>query len=105
MIRSLFKYSLIPLAFVFGITTTIVIYFIFENNKVKHPNKVLEDAKSYFMNIRGSYILHEPYLDNDLYPDKLIYQGGITQSKNNKIIEYIFYADAKTGEVLNIVEL
>ena len=57
------------------------------------------------MNVKGSFILHEPYVDDNLYPNRLIFQGGITQIKNNQQVEYIFYADAKSGEIINIVEL
>ena len=80
--------------------------FIFlEKNKIQNPSNVLKEAKSYFMNVKGSFILHEPYVDDNLYPNRLIFQGGITQIKNNRQVEYIFYADAKSGEIINIVEL
>ena len=80
--------------------------FIFlEKNKIQNPSNVLKEAKSYFMNVKGSFILHEPYVDDNLYPNRLIFQGGITQIKNNQQVEYIFYADAKSGEIINIVEL
>ncbi|GGG83148.1 hypothetical protein E2558_05250 [Staphylococcus pragensis] len=105
MTRQTIKFITIPVVLTVGVSTAILFYYLLDNKKVKQPNKVLDEAKSYFMNIRGSYILHEAYVDNDKYPNRLIYQGGITQDKHNKIIEYIFYADAYTGEILTIEEL
>ncbi|MGA4513408.1 PepSY domain-containing protein [Staphylococcus caledonicus] len=105
MTRQTYKYISIPVALTLGLSTAIVFYFLFENNRVKDPGKILEEAKSYFMDKKGSYILHQPFVDDNLYSERLIYQGGITQNKHNKIIEYVFYADAKTGEILNIQEL
>lgn len=48
------------------------------------------------MDIKGSYILHEPLQNKEQYLNRLVYQGGITQNKNNRDIEYTFYADAHT---------
>ncbi|AUJ53138.1 peptidase M4 [Staphylococcus hominis] len=56
------------------------------------------------MDIKGSYILHEPLQNKEQYLNRFVYQGGITQNKNNRDIEYTFYADAHTGEILTIEE-
>ena len=93
MTRQTYKYISISVALVTGIATVFFIYFLKEKNKMQNPDKVLDEAKSYFMNITGSFILHEPYVDDNLYPNRLIFQGGITQIKNNQQVEYIFYAD------------
>lgn len=105
MTRQTYKYISISVALLTSIATIIFIYFLREKNKIQNPSNVLKEAKSYFMNIKGSFILHEPYVDDNLYANRLIFQGGITQSKNNQQVEYIFYADAKSGEIINIVEL
>ncbi|EGG97814.1 hypothetical protein SEVCU121_2038 [Staphylococcus warneri VCU121] len=34
-----------------------------------------------------------------------VYLGGITATKNGQLVDYDFYADAYSGEVLNIIEL
>ena len=83
----------------YRIATITFIYFLREKNKIQNPSNVLK-AKSYFMNVKGSFILHEPYVDDNLYPNRLIFQGGITQIKNNQQVEYIFYADAKSEKSL-----
>ena len=74
-------------------------------SKLKYPNQVLNEVKSYFRNVKGSYILETPLVDDASYPGRIIYQGGITQVKHNEFTQYEFYVDAKNGEVLNIVEL
>ena len=84
------------------ISTISIIQFI--NRKRYNPVKVLNEVKSYFMDIKGSYILHEPLQNKEQYLNRLVYQGGITQNKNNRDIEYTFYADAHTGEILTIEE-
>ena len=88
MTRQTYKYISISVALLTSIATITFIYFLREKNKIQNPSNVLKEAKSYFMNVKGSFI-----------------QGGITQIKNNQQVEYIFYADAKSGEIINIVEL
>ena len=105
MTRQTYKYISISVALLTSIATITFIYFLRERIKSKILVMFLKEAKSYFMNVKGSFILHEPYVDDNLYPNRLIFQGGITQIKNNRQVEYIFYADAKSGEIINIVEL
>ena len=82
--------SLIVL-FTLMLVTLPVLFLILTRQKLKHPNQVLNEVKSYFRNVKGSYILETPLVDDASYP------GRFTQ--------YEFYVDAKNGEVLNIVEL
>lgn len=37
------------------------------------------------MDIKGSYILHEPLQNKEQYLNRLVYQGGITQNKTTVI--------------------
>lgn len=84
------------------ISTISIIQFI--NRKRYNPVKVLNEAKSYFMNVKGSYIVYEPFVHPETDKYRLVYQGGITTIKNGQNTHYDFYADAYTGEVINIVE-
>ncbi|AMG60418.1 hypothetical protein H6Y62_05710 [Staphylococcus lugdunensis] len=96
--------SLIVL-FTLMLVTLPVLFLILTRQKLKYPNQVLNEVKSYFRNVKGSYILETPLVDDASYPGRIIYQGGITQVKHNEFTQYEFYVDAKNGEVLNIVEL
>lgn len=69
-----------------------------------NPEKLLEEVKSYFMEVNYSYIIHEPFVHPQLNNNRLVYQGGISIIKNGSTIDYDFYADAYTGEVLDIIE-
>lgn len=84
------------------ISTISIIQFI--NRKRYNPVKVLNEVKSYFMNVKGSYIVYEPFVHPETDKYRLVYQGGITTVKNGQNIHYDFYANAYTGEVINIVE-
>ena len=94
MTRQTIKYISIPIVITIGASTAFILYHTLKNKKVK----------SYFMDIKGSYILHEPLQNKEQYLNRFVYQGGITQNKNNRDIEYTFYADAHTGEILTIEE-
>ncbi|MFP7476680.1 hypothetical protein SFC28_10445 [Staphylococcus hominis] len=98
------KYISIPIVITIGASTAFILYRTLKNKKVKNPDRILEEVKSYFMDIKGSYILHEPLQNKEQYLNRLVYQGGITQNKNNRDIEYTFYADAHTSEILTIEE-
>ncbi|MBF7016827.1 PepSY domain-containing protein [Staphylococcus durrellii] len=72
--------------------------------KFINPNKVLNEVKTYFMHVVGSYILEEPMThqkDNTIYN---VYRGGITTFNNDRFTYYDFYVDAKTGAVIDIIE-
>ncbi|EHJ08257.1 PepSY domain-containing protein [Staphylococcus simiae] len=84
------------------ISTVSIIQLI--NRKRYNPVKVLNEVKSYFMNVTGSYIVYEPFVHPETDKYRLVYQGGITTIKHGNPIHYDFYADAYTGEVINIVE-
>lgn len=83
------------------------IFFILKmipKKRVK-PDAILKEVKSYFMDVKATYILETPIKKEELYPDQMIYQGGISQLKENHMVQYEFYADAYSGKVLNIVEI
>lgn len=104
MTRQTIKYISIPIVITIGVSTAFILYRTLKNKKVKNPDRILEEVKSYFMDIKGSYILHEPLQNEEKFLNRLVYQGGITQNKNSHDIEYTFYADAHTGEILTIEE-
>ena len=60
-----------------------IIQFI--NRKRYNPVKVLNEVKSYFMNVKGSYIVYEPFVHPETDKYRLVYQGGITTIKMVKI--------------------
>lgn len=57
------------------------------------------------MDVKGSYIVHQPLNDPNINANRPVYLGGITATKNGQLVDYDFYADAYSGEVLNIIEL
>lgn len=70
----------------------------------KNPNKVINEVKTYFMHVVGSYILEEPTTyekDNTVYT---VYRGGITTFNSDRFTYYDFYVDAKIGTVIDIIE-
>ena len=69
-----------------------------------NPDKVLGEVKTYFMHVAGSYIVQQPLQYNKAGQDYIVYQGGITTLKNDTYTYYDFYADAHTGEILDIIE-
>lgn len=97
-----------PLLIPFAIGTLLAGSYFFvilnETVKVKSPNTVLEAVKQYFHNVTGSFILYETvtYSKNDI--NYTAYKGGITTKRNDINHQYTFYADAKTGEILDIIE-
>ncbi len=70
------------------ISTISIIQFI--NRKRYNPVKVLNEVKSYFMNVKGSYIVYEPFVHPETDKYRLVYQGGITTIKMVKIFIMIF---------------
>lgn len=85
------------------LSTGVIVYL--NKKKFYNPDKLLEEVKTYFMDVKGSYIVQQPLNDPNINANKPIYLGGISATKNGKLVDYDFYADAYTGEVLNIIEL
>ena len=65
-------------------STAFILYHTLKT-KSKNPDRILEEVKSYFMDIKGSYILHEPLQNKEQYLNRFVYQGGITQNKTTVI--------------------
>ncbi len=88
--------------------TTIVgsIYFYTRQKQLqnRNPEAIITDVKTYFMNVVGSYILNETIMYQNAGDQLEVFQGGITTLHNGKRTYYDFYADAKIGEVINIIE-
>ena len=68
--------SIIGACTVVIISAGIVAYLA--KKKYYNPDKLLNEVKTYFMDVKGSY---------------------------GQLVDYDFYADAYSGEVLNIIEL
>ena len=49
--------------------------------------------------------MHQPIVLDNVNQNQPIYQGGITAYKHGELVEYEFYADALSGQVLDIIEL
>ena len=84
MTRQTIKYISIPIVITIGASTAFILYRTLKT-KSKNPDRILEEVKSYFMDIKGSYILHEPLQNKKQYLNRLVYQGGITQNKTTVI--------------------
>ncbi|SCS32342.1 hypothetical protein [Staphylococcus caeli] len=70
----------------------------------KDPDKITAEIKTYFMNVVGSYILKEPITYNKNGMDYNVFQGGITTRHDDTLVYYTFYADAISGEIIDICE-
>ncbi|MDG4942751.1 hypothetical protein OSX66_02490 [Staphylococcus agnetis] len=75
-----------------------------ERDRNQPPHDVLESVKQYFNNVTGSYILYEVVQFHKELDTYSAYKGGITTTRNNVTHHYTFYANAKTGEILDITE-
>ncbi|WP_436951924.1 hypothetical protein [Staphylococcus shinii] len=88
--------------------TTIVgsIYFYTRRKHQQHqdPEKIISEVRTYFMNVIGSYILHEPIAYKNTSDTTLVFQGGITTQHNGSLASYDFFVDANSGEIINIIE-
>ena len=84
MTRQTIKYISIPIVITIGASTAFILYHTLKT-KSKNPDRILEEVKSYFMDIKGSYILHEPLQNKEQYLNRFVYQGGITQNKTTVI--------------------
>ncbi|PTF55647.1 hypothetical protein [Staphylococcus chromogenes] len=102
----MFTKKIWPLMIPFAIGTLMAGSYFYvirnENDKIKPPNTVLEKVKQYFHNVTGSFILYEPVSYHKNGVDYKAYKGGITTKRNDVIHQYTFYADSKTGEILDI---
>ena len=55
--------------------------------------------------IEGSWIEMEPvYIEQEDFSG-YVYYGGITRKEQEELVQYEFYADAKTGAVLDLYKL
>lgn len=92
----------------FIMLTTIVgsIYFYTrrKHQQYQDPEKIISEVRTYFMNVIGSYILHEPITYKDTSNTTLAYQGGITTQNHGALTSYDFFVDANSGEIINIIE-
>ena len=91
------------LSFIVSIGMLYLIKKLYRKRTV-NPDKVLGEVKTYFMHVAGSYIVQQPLQYNKAGQDYIVYQGGITTLKNDTYTYYDFYADAHTGEILDIIE-
>ena len=55
--------------------------------------------------IEGSWIEMEPvYIEQEDF-NGYVYYGGITRKEQEELVQYEFYADAKTGAVLDLYKI
>lgn len=91
-----------------SLTTIIGIYYFYKRQthlRYQDPEKLLSEVKTYFMNVAGSYILNETIAYKDSTDNNnIVFQGGITTQHNGKLTYYDFFADAKTGKIIDIIE-
>ena len=72
--------------------------------KLYNAELLLNEVKTYFREVKGSYIVQEPIVLENINHNQPIYQGGITVLKNDHLINYEFYADAVSGQIIDIIE-
>ncbi|NHM93049.1 MULTISPECIES: hypothetical protein [Staphylococcus] len=95
---------LIPIAIGTLLTGSYFYVLHLERDRNQPPHDVLESVKQYFNNVTGSYILYEVVQFHKELDTYSAYKGGITTTRNDVTHHYTFYANAKTGEILDITE-
>ncbi|SUM70633.1 peptidase propeptide and YPEB domain-containing protein [Staphylococcus saccharolyticus] len=88
-----------------AVLVSIISVIYLAKNKLYNAEQLLTEVKTYFRDVKGSYIVQQPIILNQINNNQPIYQGGITTYKNGKLIDYEFYADAYSGQVIDIIEL
>ena len=83
----------------------LIFSLIFLTKKKLYNAELLNEVKTYFREVKGSYIVQEPIVLENINHNQPIYQGGITVLKNDHLINYEFYADAVSGQIIDIIEL
>mgnify|MGYP006915366049 FL=1 len=99
-----FKGIAIVMLFITFITSLCLAFYL-TKRKLYNANDLLKEVKTYFRNVKGSYIVHQPIVLNNVNHNQPIYQGGITAYHDGKLVDYEFYADANSGQVIDIIEL
>ena len=82
----------------------LIFSLIFDEEKLYNAELLLNEVKTYFRSKRF-YIVQEPIVLENINQNQPIYQGGITVLKNDHLINYEFYADAVSGQIIDIIEL
>ncbi|AVQ34566.1 hypothetical protein C7J88_03395 [Staphylococcus muscae] len=90
-----------------GIIMTGSYFYTLNKNKQNYypAEKVIESVKSYFQNVSGSYIVYEPTLYRKFGIEYEVYKGGISTTRQGKVMHYTFIADAYDGQVIDIIEV
>ncbi|MHD0397430.1 hypothetical protein ACY2DA_06280 [Staphylococcus simulans] len=85
--------------------SSLLAYLTFLGTKKYNPQKLIEEVKSYFMNVTGSYIVSEPqpFEQDGIHYE--VYRGGVTTKNHGKFSHYEFIADATNGKIINIKEV
>lgn len=102
----LFNYKNITIT-IFSITAlaSLSAAYYYSKRKIYTAEHILKEVKTYFRKVTGSYIVHQPITLKHINHNQPIYQGGITTYQDGKFVDFEFYADAKSGKVLDIKEL
>lgn len=83
----------------------VIVYLTILSTKKYSPFKLIEEVKSYFMNVTGSYIVSEPQPFEQDGIQYEVYRGGVTTENHGKVSNYEFIADASNGKIINIKEV
>ncbi|MCY3036393.1 hypothetical protein QP173_05370 [Aerococcus urinae] len=97
--------SLFACGLVIGGVAAALIYDQVQAHKAKDGMEVLEAVKDHFKkdgDIEGSWIELQPVHVNRFGQEQKLYYGGISRLENNKVVQYEFYADAITGNIVDI---
>lgn len=90
-----------------SLTTIIGTTFFYirqKDQRYQDSEKIVNEVRTYFMNVVGSYILNEPITYKNSDNSFIVFQGGITTQNNDKLTYYDFFADANSGEIIDIIE-
>ncbi|KRL03189.1 hypothetical protein [Liquorilactobacillus capillatus] len=98
----------LTLGMLFGFTTSIYINKLTRQKKKATPQKILKKVKTAFQKeipIQGAWIntFTQPFQKFALKTD--VYCGGISRFEDHQLIQYRFWADAKTGGVIDLKRL
>ena len=80
----------------------------FYDKKTVNGDTILSNVKQLFLvsgPIEGSWVELEPVIIDRYEQEQLVYFGGVTRKEDDRLVQYEFIADAKSGALLDLYEL
>jgi len=91
-----------------SLTTGLLTSWLLNHKSTISANNILDTVRQAFLKegpIEGSWIEMKKAPLQKFAMKTQVYYGGITRYEDNKLIQYEFLADAKTGTIIDIYRL